>query len=193
MNSIVFFDWGRKVNREVENRKGSLTIEHSVRPQGYYPAAFNRRTDKYICNYGEYVRVFTKLFLNDLGAVVGKNKMKITFNRSELIEIINVGYGCRAEMSSIRGSELEYIFLSKTDFTSDFDYTAFDEGKLFKVSLNNEELDATVTIENPNLYYIYFIFEMQANPPFDPDHCGSGCGEFSFMVKQPPPGFITFE
>lgn len=193
MNALLYFEWGRKANREVENRKGSLSTEHSVRPIGYNPSAFNRRIDKYICNFGEEVRVFTKLPLVDLGAEAGKNKMKITLNSSEIFEIVTVTYSCRAEMYSIPGTELKYIFLSKTDFTSDFNYEAFDEGKLFNVSFDNRELDATITLENPNLYYIYFIFEMQANPPFDPDRCSSGCGEFSFMIKQPPPGFITFE
>lgn len=193
MNALLYFEWGRKANREVENRKGSLSTEHSVRPIGYSPSAFNRRIDKYICNFGEYVKVFNKLFLSDLGAEAGKNKMKITFNMSELFEVITVSGGCRAEMFSIQGTELKYIFLSKTDFTSLLNYTLSEEDKLFKVSLDSGELDATITIENPNLYYIYFLFEMQANPPFDPDHCGSGCGEFSFMIKQPPPDFITFE
>lgn len=193
MNALLYFEWGRKANREVENRKGSLTLEHSESLENYSPSAFNRRTDKYICNFGEYVKVFTKLFLSDLGAEAGKNKMKITLNRSEIFEIVTKGYGCRAEMFSIQGNELNYIFLSKTDFTSLLNYTLSEEDKLFKVSLDSGELDATVTIENPNLYYVYFLFGMQANPPFDTDHCSSGCGEFSFMIKQPPPGFITFE
>lgn len=74
MNALLYFEWGRKANREIENRKGSLSTEQSVRPIGYNPSAFNRRIDKYICNFGEEVRVFAKLPLVDLGAEAGKIK-----------------------------------------------------------------------------------------------------------------------